>query len=200
MNLTKFAAAVVIFGAFFATAPLSAQGILPDPNGTEPVDTVELDEADGTGAPGIRNPDDGDDGACGGQLEMRVENSEVFVSRGRAGDRVALLIGMQEADYELPGGARLRLEPVFVLAVGEFDEAGEYRWRISGDTSESEPISIKIQAVSMDENGCFSASGMWQLEYHGASGQFDGRRLSLLELESQGYGDSAVAARRSRLA
>ena len=149
MNITKQTATAVILAGALA-ASLSAQGIAAkiDPNRTDECQRTVLD--------------------------MQVENNEIRVTGGNAGDPVALLLGLETASIPV-GKAELKIMPLVILAMGSFDESGEYRWRLA-DNANGEPVSVLLQAISADERGCWSTSEAWQVDYHGGA-EFTGQEL-----------------------
>ena len=91
-------------------------------------------------------------------VQMKLEGNE-FVLRGNPGDQCGILIGMQELDdVRLPGGARLHLQPLAILAHGRFNADGEYRYDWSQWGFEKLPQAL-AQALSYNaETNTFESS------------------------------------------
>lgn len=158
MNTSKQVLFAVLFGSLTSTA--MAQNVPQNRFGPP---------ADSETAKPIRPADD---------LHLQGEHNTLRVIGGSAGEQVAILIGLEESCFPLPGGATLRLYPLAVLALGVFDVDGQFEVDLQqADGERIEPIKVYAQAISVsDETEGFRTSGLLEIESDG-SGELQMREM-----------------------
>jgi hypothetical protein len=107
------------------------------------------------------------------QLDFSMQDNQVRIAGGKFGDRVALLIGFEQAYIPLPGAAILRLVPLAIVSQGVFNANGEFKFTLpmpthdaDGEAASTSPMKIYLQALSVrSESQSFVASDMLALDY-----------------------------------
>jgi hypothetical protein len=122
---------------------------------------------------------DNDSGDAGELLDLVAEDGKLHVEGGMAFDRVAIFVGLQRTHIALPGGAVLGLVPLGVVAMGTFDNTGEFHYEVpvAGADSDDDylpvkPFSFLVQALSIrGDSEDFVASKVLQISYNSKTGQ-----------------------------
>lgn len=81
-------------------------------------------------------------------LKMTIQDTELRVSGGNPFDQCGILLGLLERSYWLPGGALLKVEPLVLLARGEFDADGEWSFDFGHLITAILPPIVFAQAIS----------------------------------------------------
>jgi hypothetical protein len=111
--------------------PIEAEPEFVDPVSFEDPDSRSVDSrsVDSVEVDSVEIEEDGTDRKAGGgsrELMLIAEGHVLRVAGGAEGDKVALLIGREQIEAQLPGGEVLRVAPLAILALGEFDGNGGF--------------------------------------------------------------------------
>jgi hypothetical protein len=99
-------------------------------------------------------------------LHLVIEAHDFTIRGGVAGEPCAILVGMELMAIPLPGGEELNIEPLAVLAQGEFNEFGEFSVRIGYDGKVVGGYTFHLQAISYEaESGKFWTSNVATLNF-----------------------------------
>jgi len=128
MKTSKKIAAALLLSNLFLSAPAAAQ-------------TGQASRPDGTH-----------------MLEMVLDDAVLRVSGGSPFDPCAIMFGVQETRFVLPGGALLNLMPL-VLLPGEFDGKGRYAFDLTPYLEQPIlPMTVFVQAISIVQDSEFFAT------------------------------------------
>jgi hypothetical protein len=104
------------------------------------------------------------------QLHLSGQNADLRLIGGNTGDFVAIVLGVEETHVPLPGTAVLRVNPLAMYIVGEFDVNGEFEMTLIYEGKPIAPASVLVQGFTL-----FSKTGLLGSSNYGAI-DFDGSR------------------------
>jgi hypothetical protein len=98
------------------------------------------------------------------ELHMIIEHDRLAVSGGSAFDPCAIMFGLEETEYVLPGDALLSVVPLVVLSVGNFDAGGELSLDLRPWTDRQIDVGIIFaQAITIRHDSEFFATSNVEL-------------------------------------
>lgn len=102
------------------------------------------------------------------QLDLHGEANGLHIDNGTPDDFCGILAGFEMTHLQLPGPALLRVDPLVLLVLGRFDANGHFDLPLNYTGEPINPVSIKVQALSVSETGMFGSSNVGAVDFDGA--------------------------------
>ena len=106
-----------------------------------------------------------DSGCRPAELTVQAGPESITVTGGMPGNQVGIMIGVNLACYTVLG-AKIRLDPLMMLAMGEFDEEGKFTYEFKDDIGYPDPLSVYAQAIGFICHELVT-SGLFEISYDG---------------------------------
>lgn len=103
------------------------------------------------------------------RLHLNGQHGDLRVIGGNTGELCAFVVGLEETQVPLPGNAVLRVNPLAMYIVGEFDDNGEFGLKVTYGGKPMEPATVLLQAFTLFGNtGMLGSSNYAALDFDGA--------------------------------
>jgi len=101
------------------------------------------------------------------KLQFHGQGNDLLIMGGNPGDFCAVVAGFEMTQIPLPGNAMLRVDPLVLVVLGEFDSNYHFELRLTYGGEPIQRASALVQALTVDNNGMFGSSNVGAVDFDG---------------------------------